>query len=124
LRVTVHASLQLQHRRRTVSAAIRKKKRAGFAYRRFGTAAESSSLRDRGAAGGLADGAYLQVEEAASTRAASARSMKAKPSAAGGCAASAKTRPTGLNIRHRLNGPALDHLRGMFLAPLFSGVMR
>jgi hypothetical protein len=59
-------------------AAIRKKKLAGFAYRRFGTAAKRP-LRDRGTAGGFAEWPYLQVDEARfEDQAASARCMRVR----------------------------------------------
>src|SRR3981189_673632 len=45
-------------------AAIRKKKRAGFAYRRFGTAAEAVRVGSDEWPADWLNGAYLQVDEA------------------------------------------------------------
>lgn len=45
-------------------AAIRKKKRTGFAYRRFDSAAEAVRFAMEDLPGDLLNGAYLQVDEA------------------------------------------------------------
>src|SRR5206468_7086727 len=55
IEVTVHASLQLQHLRRTVSRCDPQEEAGRVCLSAFWHRGRSSSLRDRGAAGGFAE---------------------------------------------------------------------
>ena len=59
-----HGCLQLQHCRRTFPRRDPQEKRAGFAYRRFGTAAEAVRFAIEELPADSLNGAYLQVDEA------------------------------------------------------------
>src|ERR1700704_6471629 len=64
LRSRTMASFSYKTSAELFPAAIRKKKRAGFAYRRFDTAAEAVRFAIEELPADSLNGAYLQVEEA------------------------------------------------------------
>ena len=64
IRVTDHGFLQLQHRRRIIPRRDPQEKRAGFAYRRFDTAAAAVQFAIEELPADSLNGAYLQVDEA------------------------------------------------------------
>jgi hypothetical protein len=63
-RLPVMAAFSYKTSAELFPAAIRKKKRAGFAYRRFDTAAEAVRFAIEELPADSLNGAYLQVEEA------------------------------------------------------------